>query len=152
LSRSGIFEGLWRTDGLHILMHGDLNPNEALLSTLMPTGRPADSISAAMLMALPLSGLRLAVLSACKGGQVGARISGEIFGFPWALLAGGAESTVLSRWDVNGECNGKWMGVLYREVEGGASISAAAAAAMREMRKSGLTHPYYWAAMQVSGR
>jgi CHAT domain-containing protein len=152
LSRSGIFEGLWRTDGLHILMHGDLNPNEALLSTLMPTGRPADSISAAMLMALPLSGLRLAVLSACKGGQVSARISGEIFGFPWALLAGGAESTVLSRWDVNGESNGKWIGVLYREVEGGASISVAAAAAMREMRKSGRTHPYYWAAMQVSGR
>ncbi len=92
------------------------------------------------------------MLSACKGGQVGARISGEIFGFPWALLAGGAEATVLSRWDVNGESNGKWMGVFYREVAGGAPVSLAAATAMREMRKSGLTHPYYWAAMQVSGR
>jgi CHAT domain-containing protein len=92
------------------------------------------------------------VLSACKGGQVDARISGEIYGFPWALLAGGAEAAVLSRWDVNGDSNGKWMGVFYREVASGAPAAQAAAAAMRDMRKSGLTHPYYWAAMQVSGR
>ena len=67
-------------------------------------------------------------------------------------MTGGAEATVLSRWDVNGDSNSKWMGVFYREVAGGASIPIAAAAAMREMRKSGLTHPYYWAAMQASGR
>ena len=47
----------------------------------------------------------------------------------------------------------KWMGAFYREVAAGAPVSlAAAAATTREMRKSGLTHPYYWAAMQVSGR
>ena len=46
-------------------------------------------------MALPLNGLRLAVLSACKGGQVVPGFAGEIYGFPWALMAGGAEATVL---------------------------------------------------------
>jgi CHAT domain-containing protein len=152
VNRSELFAGSWRSDGLHILTHGDFNPDEALLSSLKPT-RSADlPIQAAELMALPLRGLRLAVLSACKGGQVGARISGEIYGFPWALLAGGAEAAVLSRWDVNGHSNGKWMGVFYREVASGAPAAQAAAAAMRDMRKSGLTHPYYWAAMQVSGR
>ena len=152
VSRSQLLEGAWRSDGLHVLMHGEFNPDEALLSSVAPTGRPRDSITAAALTALPLRGLRLAVLSACKGGQIEARISGEIYGFPWALAAGGAEATVLSRWDVNAESNGKWMGVFYREVAGGAPVPLAAATAMREMRKSGLTHPYYWAAMQVSGR
>ncbi len=152
VTRSELFAGGWRTDGLHILTHGEFDPDEALLSSLAPT-RPADRpIQAAELVALPLRGLRLAALSACKGGQVGARISGEIYGFPWALMAGGAEATVLSRWDVNGDINGKWMGVFYREVAGGVPVPLAAATAMREMRKSGLTHPYYWAAMQVSGR
>jgi CHAT domain-containing protein len=152
MSRSELFAGSWRSDSLHVLTHGEFDPDEALLSRLAPT-RPADRpILAAELMALPLNGLRLAVLSACKGGQVGARISGEIYGFPWVLMAGGAEATVLSRWDVNGESNGKWMGVFYREVAAGSPVPLAAAAAMREMRKSGLTHPYYWAAMQASGR
>ena len=134
------------------MTHGEFDPDEALLSRLAPTRRADPPIDAAELTALPLHGLRLAVLSACKGGKVESRISGEIFGFPWALMAGGAEATVLSRWDVNGESNGKWMGVFYREVAGGAPVSLAAATATREMRKSGLTHPYYWAAMQVSGR
>lgn len=59
---------------------------------------------------------------------------------------------MLSRWDVNADSNGKWMGVFYREAATGVAVSLAAATAMREMRKSGLTHPYYWAAMQISGR
>jgi CHAT domain-containing protein len=152
VNRSELFEGGWRTDGLHVLTHGEFNPDEALLSSLASTRRTDRPIQAAELLALPLRGLRLAVLSACQGGQVGARISGEIFGFPWALLVGGAESTVLSRWDVNGDSNGKWMGVFYRQVANGVPASEAAATASREMRKSGLTHPYNWAAMQVSGR
>jgi CHAT domain-containing protein len=44
------------------------------------------------------------------------------------------------------------MSVFYRELSGGAPAGAAAATATREMRKSGLVHPYHWAAMQVSGR
>jgi hypothetical protein len=152
VKRSALFGGSWRSDGLHILTHGEFDPDEPLLSSLAPTTRTDAPVLAADLMALPLKGVRLVVLSACKGGRVGARISGEIYGFPWALAAGGAEATVLSRWDVNAGSNGKWMGVFYREIAAGASAPLAAATAMREMHKSGLTHPYYWAAMQVSGR
>ena len=153
VTRNQMFAGSWQADSLHILTHGVFNPDEALLSSLRPTTRASDPpILAAELVALPLQGLPLAVLSACKGGEVGARISGEIYGFPWALLVGGTSATVLSRWDVNGESNGRWMGVFYRELSGGASAAVAAATAMREMRKAGVTHPYYWAPMQVSGR
>ncbi len=153
VTRNQLFAGAWQADSLHILTHGVFNPDEALLSSLRPTTRATDPpILAAELVALPLQGLPLAVLSACKGGEVGARISGEIYGFPWALLIGGTSATVLSRWDVNGDSNGRWMGIFYRELYGGASTAVAAATAMRELRKAGVTHPYYWAPMQVSGR
>jgi CHAT domain-containing protein len=150
MTRSALFAGSWKADGLHILTHGKFNSAEALLSSLAVTG--SSDILAAELPALPLRGLQLAVLSACQGGRIGERISGELYGFPWALLAGGVASTVLSRWDINGASNGQWMAVFYKELAGGASTAMAAAVAMREMRKQGTTHPYYWAAMQVSGR
>ncbi len=154
MTRSTLFAGSWKADGLHILTHGNFDPTEALLSSLAATGASDASarILAAELPALPLRGLQLAVLSACQGGRIGERISGELYGFPWALLAGGVASTVLSRWDINGASNGQWMAVFYKELAGGASTAMAAAVAMREMRKQGTTHPYYWAAMQVSGR
>ena len=73
VSRGALFAGSWRTDSLHILTHGDFNPDEALLSSLAPT-RPADrKILAAELMALPLNGLRLAVLSPRAMGQTESR-------------------------------------------------------------------------------
>jgi len=152
VNRRDLFAGSWKADGLHILTHGDFDSTEALLSSLAATRSTDARILAAELPALPLRGLQLAVLSACKGGRVGERISGELYGFPWALLAGGVASTVLSRWDVNAASNGHWMSVFYRELGEGASTAMAAAAAMREMRKQGAVHPYYWAAMQVSGR
>ena len=152
VSRSGLFAGSWKADGLHILTHGDFNAAEALLSSLAGTRSGDARILAAELPALPLRDLQLAVLSACQGGRVNERISGELYGFPWALLAGGTASTVLSRWNVNAASNGRWMAVFYKELGGGASAAMAAATAMREMRRQGTTHPYYWAAMQVSGR
>ncbi len=153
VTRGQLFAGLWQADSLHILTHGVFNPDEALLSRLQATTRATDPpILAAELVALRLRDQPLAVLSACKGGEVGARISGEIYGFPWALLIGGTSAMVLSRWDVNGASNGRWMGIFYRELSSGASAAVAAAAAMRELRKAGFTHPYYWAPMQVSGR
>jgi len=152
VTRADLFAGCWQADGLHILTHGEFDHDEALLSRLAATRRGEAPILAADLLALPLNGLSLAVLSACEGGQVSARLSGEIYGFSWALLAGGTAAAVLSRWDVNGDSNGKWMSIFYRELSRGSSAGMAAAAAMREMRKAGATHPYYWAAMQVSGR
>ena len=84
VTRSELFAGSWRSDGLHVLLHGDFNPDEALLSSLKPTRPVGPLIQAAELIALPLRGLRLAVLSACQGGKVGARIS--------TRTAGGLES------------------------------------------------------------
>ena len=91
-------------------------------------------------------------MSACESGTLKVRISNEIYGFPWALLAGGAKNVVTSRWRVDGASNGRWMQSFYASIANGSSPAEAAATAMREMRKEGRSQPYFWAAMQVNGR
>ena len=71
------------------------------------------------LLALPLRGMKLVVLSACESGVVQVRISNEIYGFSWVLLAGGAENAVTSRWRVDGASNGKWMQSFYSAIASG---------------------------------
>jgi tetratricopeptide (TPR) repeat protein len=135
----------------HVLLHGVFNPDEPLMSRLhFPAPRNAQLL-ASELVGLPLRGVRLAVFSACEGGRVGTTLANEFYGFPWALLAGGAETVVLSRWQVSGASNGVWMRHFYRSIAAGSAPAQAAAEAMRAMRRAGHTHPYHWAAMQVSG-
>jgi CHAT domain-containing protein len=152
VAREDLTQALSAGGSLHILTHGQFHDTEPLLSKLVDPAAPRHPILATDLIGWPVRGLPLAVLSACEGGRVGLRISNEIFGFPWALLAGGAEATVLSRWLVDGTSNGQWMRAFYGEAAKGASPAQAAAAAMRQMRRAGFEHPYYWAAMQVTGR
>jgi len=64
LTRSELFAGAWQGDGLHILTPGEFDPDEGLLPVLTPTRSADPPILAAELVALPLRGLRLAVLSA----------------------------------------------------------------------------------------
>lgn len=142
-------------EAVHLLLHGEFNPYEPLLSKLKLGHAGAGEspvLLASELVAVPLRGIRLAVLSACEGARVGLRISNEIFGFPWALIAGGVENVVLSRWLVTGASNAAWMRHFYGAVATGASPAEAAAVAMRHMRNGEFSHPYHWAAMQVSGR
>jgi CHAT domain-containing protein len=110
------------------------------------------SLLAADILALPLRGMKLVVMSACESAELQHRISNEIYGFPWVLLAAGAENVVTSRWLVNGGSNSRWMRSFYAAVAGGASPAEALATAMRTMLKEDRSKPYYWAAMQVSGR
>ena len=145
-------ESLSGVAGTHILLHGEFRSTEPLLSTLHPTLQSANAITAADMLSVPLSGNRLVVLSACESGEVERRISNEIYGFPWSLLAGGAENVVASRWIVNGESNSVWIGKFYGAISTGASVAEAAALATRFMLATERMKPNHWAAMQVIGR
>jgi CHAT domain-containing protein len=137
--------------GLHLLLHGQFEPYEPLMSKMFNQSG-SRSIYAAGMIGLPLQGLHLAVLSGCETGQVGLRVSKEIYGFPWALLAGGVDAALVSRWLVDATSNGAWMREFYHAAASGLSPAQAAAEAMRRMRAAGTTHPRFWAAMQVTGR
>jgi CHAT domain-containing protein len=145
-------ESLTGAESAHLLLHGEFDAIEPLLSSLTETSRRSPPLPAAALLSLPLRGMKLVVLSACESGTLQVRISNEIYGFPWALLAGGAENVVTSRWRVDGASNGRWMRTFYASIASGSSPAQAAAAAVREMRKENGSHPYFWAAMQVNGR
>jgi CHAT domain-containing protein len=138
-------------EGLHILFHGVFDGEEPLLSVLRDPNAPEDPLRAADMLAIPLAGRPLVVLSACESGRTGTRLSNEIYGFPWALLAGGAEAAVVSRWLVDGSSNSDWMRSFYAAMASGSLPSDAARTAMRRMRADGHAHPHFWAAMQVIG-
>jgi CHAT domain-containing protein len=137
--------------GLHMLLHGKFDAVEPLMSELSNEARTR-SVTAADFVGLPLHDVQLAVLSGCETGQVGIRLSNEIYGFPWALLAGGVGGAVVSRWQVQGTSNETWMRLFYGALMAGQSPAQAGAVAMRGLRASGQTHPFYWAAMQITGR
>jgi len=147
-----LVQSLRGAQAAHILLHGQFNALEPLLSTVGTTVRGTPSLQAADLLAIPLRGTRLVVMSACESGELQHRVSNEIYGFPWVLLAAGSENVVTSRWRVNGATNGAWMKSFYAALVEGASPATAAAGAMRTMLKADHTSPYYWAAMQVNGR
>lgn len=147
-----LVQSLHGVESAHILLHGRFDAREPLLSTVGTTARSTPSLQAADLLAIPLRGTRLVVMSACESAELQHRVSNEIYGFPWVLLAAGSENVVTSRWRVNGATNGEWMKSFYAALAGGASPATAAAGAMRAMLKADHTSPYYWAAMQVNGR
>jgi hypothetical protein len=145
-------ESLRHVDAAHLLMHGTFKSSEPLLSTLSLSAQTAPVLTAADLLAVSFHGTRVAVMSACESAEQQHRVSNEVYGFPWVLLAAGAENVVTSRWRVSGVSNSVWMKSFYGAVAGGASPAQAAAEAMRAMIKAEHRSPYYWAAMQVSGR
>jgi CHAT domain-containing protein len=80
------------------------------------------------------------------------RISNEVYGLSWALLVGGADAVVLSRWRVQGSSSADWMARFYGSLVAGLGSPALAAAdTMRQMIRGGQT-PFHWAAPQVFGR
>ena len=141
---------------VHVLLHGEYNYDDPLQSTVKISGREnwhGEYITAAELLAVDWSNTQLAVFSSCESALVKTRISNEQFGISWALLAGGVDHLMLSRWRVNAASNATWMEAFYKSMVVEKMTPALAAnTAMRKMIKSDKRHPYYWAGPQVFGR
>lgn len=148
---------LGHRDNIHVLLHGEFSSDDPLLSRVTlnnhSLSRQENEITAAELLAVNWRDTRLVVFSSCEGARVGSRISNEVFGISWALLAGGVDYVVLSRWRVQSSSNADWMESFYNTlVSERASPATAAAVAMRKMIADGRRHPYFWAGPQVFGR
>jgi CHAT domain-containing protein len=147
-----------QTQNIHALLHGEYNPEDPLQSLVrlnnLTESRPrAENITAAELLAVDWQETHLAVFSSCEGAQTRVRISNELLGIPWALLAGGVDHVVLSRWRVQGLSNADWMETFYKTIASErVSPAVAVAAAMRGMIESGQRDPHFWAGPQALGR
>ncbi|KPA19290.1 conserved hypothetical protein, secreted [Candidatus Magnetomorum sp. HK-1] len=150
LGNSDIIKLLGQTENVHVLLHGEYNIEDPLQSAITVSGM--DKITAAELLAVNWRDTRLAVFSSCEGARLKTRISNELFGIPWTLLAGGVDHVVLSRWRGEPQHTAEWMEIFYSNLATGKGTPAMAANAA--MKKFIINHerPYFWAGHRVFGR
>ena len=102
---------------------------------------------------LNLQGTQLVVLSACETGA-GTVSNGEgVYGLRRAFAIAGAESQLMSLWQVDDYGTSELMRLYYQNLmEKGQGRSEALRNAQLEMMNTGTyTHPYYWSAFIFSG-
>ncbi len=102
---------------------------------------------------LDLWGTRLVVLSACETG-LGTAENGEgVYGLRRALVIAGAETQVMSLWQVDDQATKDLMISFYRRLEKGLGrTDALRKAQLRMLQREETRHPYYWAAFIPSGQ
>jgi CHAT domain-containing protein len=114
--------------------------------------RPDGIVSARELAGYDWWGTQLVVLSACETG-VGTVPSGEgVYGMRRALVLAGAESQVVSLWNVSDASTRELMRTFYGELARGTGrAEALRQAKLRLLRQPKFAHPYYWAAFIPAG-
>ncbi|HTR49539.1 MAG TPA: CHAT domain-containing tetratricopeptide repeat protein [Kofleriaceae bacterium] len=101
---------------------------------------------------LDLEGTKLVVLSACETG-VGKVTNGDgVYGLRRALVVAGAESLVMSLWQVDDEATKQMMVGYYERLAKGEKRSSALRDIQLQLGKSEkFKHPYYWASFLPAG-
>jgi CHAT domain-containing protein len=101
---------------------------------------------------LDLWGTKLVVMSACETG-VGKISNGDgVYGLRRALVIAGAESLVMSLWQVDDDATRDLMSGYYRKLQAGRGRSAALREVQLELQSNPrYAHPYYWASFIPAG-
>ncbi len=101
---------------------------------------------------LDLWGTKLVVLSACETG-VGKVTNGEgVYGLRRSLVIAGAESLVMSLWQVDDLATKDLMAGYYSKLAAGRGRSSALRDTQLELAAQGkYAHPYYWASFLAAG-
>jgi CHAT domain-containing protein len=118
----------------------------------LSSGRDDGILTAMEASGLDLWGTKLVVLSACETG-VGKVTNGDgVYGLRRALVIAGAESLVMTLWQVDDEATRDLMAGYYAKLEAGKPRSSA----LRDiqlsiMARDKYAHPYYWASFVPAG-
>jgi len=152
--------------GIHVEIDGDMSS----LSPPAPSSDPTESldwsglamaganqgaggiVTAREIAGFDWWGTQLVVLSACQTG-VGALASGDgVYGMRRALVLAGAESQVVSLWNVNDSSARLLMRDYYGELSRGTGrAEALRQAKLNMLHQPRYAHPYYWAAFIPAG-
>ena len=116
-------------------------------------GHGGDGILTALeASSLDLWGTRMAVLSACESGLGETKPGDGVYGLRRALVMAGAESQVMSLWQVSDDATRALMTDYYTRLKAGEARSGALRQVQLEMLHSTTRrHPYYWASFILSG-
>lgn len=141
---------------LHLATHAvaDLASGEQsrLLFSPATADGPVESLFLREVYALPLTGVDLAVLSACET-ERGPDVRGEgVQGFSRGLLAAGARRAITTLWRVPDAPTALLMQRFYQGVQAGLPLDEALAQAKGALRdNAAFAHPHYWAAFVLTG-
>jgi CHAT domain-containing protein len=132
---------------VHIATHGFFRQDNPMFSSI----RLGDSyLSLYDLYHLDLP-VELVVLSGCATGLNVIKPGDEQIGLVRGLLQAGAQSLLLSLWDVHDSSTKEFMVAFYSQLQRGASKALALQHAMIELRAR-YPHPYYWAPFSLIGK
>ncbi len=139
---------------IHFACHSLLNEHYPLRSALV-LSRENGFEEDGYLQAREIYGLKfnadLVVLSACQTGKGIVEGSEGILDIARPFFFAGARSVLASLWSVDDEATRVLMVAFYRSLTEGKSVGEALGKAKREMVRSSLAHPYYWAGFILQG-
>jgi len=132
---------------VHIATHGYFRQDNPMFSSIRLGG---SYLSLYDLYHLKLPA-ELVTLSGCATGLNVVRPGDEVVGLVRGLLEAGAQSLVLSLWDVHDRSTKDFMIAFYTQLQQGHSKAGALQRAMVEVRQN-YPHPYYWAPFTLIGK
>jgi CHAT domain-containing protein len=136
-----------RSKSVHIATHGYFRQDNPMFSSIL-LGTSRLSLYDMAHLQLPVE---LVVLSGCATGLNVITPGDEAMGLVRGLLQAGAQSLVLSLWDVHDDSTGEFMVEFYLGMKRGSSKADALQAACLRLRDTH-PHPYYWAPFLLIGK
>jgi len=95
--------------------------------------------------------VKLVTLSGCATGLNVVAAGDELIGLARGLFQAGAQSLLLSLWDVHDQSTADFMAGFYKRLQAGEDKAMAVRQAMIEMRET-YPHPYQWAPFVLMGK
>ena len=132
---------------IHIATHGSFRQDNPMFSGIRLGGA---YLSLYDLYQLKLEA-ELVTLSGCATGLNVVAPGDELLGLIRGLLFAGAQSLLLTLWDVNDRSTADFMTRFYRRVTDGEGKASALQGAMQELRDD-YPHPYHWAPFTLIGK
>jgi CHAT domain-containing protein/predicted negative regulator of RcsB-dependent stress response len=132
---------------VHIATHGYFRQDSPMFSSIR-MGNSYLSLYDLYQLRLPVE---LVTLSGCATGLNVVAAGDELIGLARGLFQAGAQSLLLSLWDVHDQSTADFMTEFYRRFQSGEHKAVAIRNAMLAVRKS-YPHPYQWAPFVLMGK
>jgi CHAT domain-containing protein len=136
-----------RSKTVHVATHGYFRQDNPMFSSIR-LGTSHLSLYDMAHLQLPVE---LVVLSGCATGLNVVTPGDELMGLVRGLLQAGAQSLVLSLWDVHDDSTKEFMVAFYTQLQQGRSKAEAMQTASINLRER-RPHPYHWAPFLLIGK
>ena len=137
---------------LHFASHAQFNESKPMESAVLLAADDENDgrLTVSELFDLTLDA-DLVTLSACETALGEVSNGDDVIGFTRGFLYAGVSSIVSTLWQVDDDATNKLMQAFYRNLDAGQDKRTALRGAQLAVAKKYNSHPYYWAAFQLTG-